>query len=237
MRLFSGSLLAALAVLGCVSGGAGGPGGQLPSQMSTTTSWAIAPHELGTQSLFRVQYDGPEGDGGLRLVMRIETSQRFQLSATDSLGRAVWSVDVEPAEAVLVYHREKAYCVTSGEVRLPETALAPLPLRSLPRVLLGDVPVPAADRGLTFSQGGFVDAAGRRWSARTNGEAPTAWTLYDPDGPLLWWTAQGKGGILSHREGVQFRWRRSVRENLTETLSTLPVPAGYERRSCDGSDP
>jgi len=48
----------------------------------------------------------------------------------------------------------------------------------------------------------------------------------------LWWQRRDHGGVLSHRDGAQFRWRRSVTEPLSEAPPALAIPAGYVTADC-----
>ncbi len=188
------------------------------------------------QRLYRVQYDGPAGHGGLRLVLRLAAPERFQIAASDSLGRAVWSLDHAPGTAALVDHRERLYCVTDSDLRMPEVALAPLPLTALPRVLAGRLPVPPP-AGTDPAEPDWRDGQGRRWTARLEESEPASWTLWEEGEPRLWWLRQPRGGILSHRDGSQFRWRGVVDEPLAGgSLTPFTPPDGYERGACvDGS--
>ncbi|TNF84818.1 MAG: hypothetical protein EP299_00370 [Acidobacteria bacterium] len=196
-------------------------------------TWVLAARDLGTQSLFRVRYGGPKRDGGLRLILRLDTSDRFQLAAADVLGRALWSMELYDGQVLLVNHAEKTYCVAGEELAIPEVALDPLPVRALPNVLLGYLPVELAADSLTADDGfDFSDPAGRRWTGSLETGKPSNWMLWEGAQPVLWWTRQDKGGILSHRQGAQFRWKTVVREPLEDGFERLAVPDGYRRAAC-----
>ena len=64
-------------------------------------------------------------------------------------------------------------------------------------------------------------------------DGAASWTLWADGRPLLWWGRQPAGGILSHREGAQFRWRETVAEPLSGDLRELTVPPDYRRGACD----
>ncbi|MGB6362116.1 MAG: hypothetical protein WBG64_05545, partial [Thermoanaerobaculia bacterium] len=165
-------------------------------------TWVLAARDLGTQNLFRVRYGGAKGAGGLRLILRLDTSDRFQLVASDVLGRAVWSMELYDRQVLLVNHAEKTYCLAGMELTLPEVALDPLPVRTLPKVLLGYLPVAVgADSVTDDARFDFTDPNQRRWTGSFEAGKPSSWMLWEGEQPLVWWTRQDKGGILSHREG------------------------------------
>jgi hypothetical protein len=187
--------------------------------------------ELGTQRLFRVRYQGRGGGGSLKLVLRLAARDDFQLSASDPLGRAVWTLRARGEETLIIDHRRSEYCETGRSVRVPEAALASLPIEMLPLVLLGYLPVEAD--GPAEGEIEVRDSTGQRWTARLEEGRPRSWMLWQGEQPSLWWLAQPRGGILSHRSGSQFRWRESVAEPLAEELGTPPPPPEYTRVECD----
>jgi hypothetical protein len=197
--------------------------------------FSLPGEELSTQRLLRVHYDGPQGQGSLRLVLRLEDTDRFQLLAADTLGRSLWSLHAESTWAELINHREKWFCEAHDDVVLPERALAALPLRAVPRLLLGYVPVrPIGAAGSGWVE--YTDPNGQRWTVTWKDGQAESWTQWVESRPALWWTRRAKGGILSHRDGIQFRWREVVNEPLEEDLGTLPVPEEYQQVSCHDPD-
>ena len=82
----------------------------------------------------------------------------------------------------------------------------------------------------------LTDPDGRRWTGSLEAGKPSSWTLWEGEQPTLWWTRQDKGGILSHRQGVQFRWRTVVREPLESGFERLAVPENYAKAACYESD-
>ena len=203
------------------------------ADLSVEAPWTLATRDLGTQNLFRVRYGGPKRDGGLRLVLRLDSSDRFQLVASDILGRALWSMELFDQQVLLVDHSAKTYCVAGKELALPEVALDPLPVRALPRVLLGYLPVEVgADSMTADARFDHTDPDNRRWTGRLEAGTPSSWMLWQGEQPVLWWTRQDKGGVLSHHEGVQFRWRTVVREPLESGFERLAAPGGYTKAAC-----
>lgn len=190
----------------------------------------------GKQFLFRVQYSGPQGDGSLRLVLRQDSDSFFQLATADALGRSLWSLEVKDASTLFVDHRQQIFCLSDEDVRLGEVTLEMFPLASLPRILLGLMPVELSEGQLDEGSQEYRDGQGRLWSVRTAAATVEAWTLWIDESPTLWWTRQGKGGILSHRDGSQFRWRQVIQESLGTTLAPLTPPESFQEISCHAYD-
>lgn len=205
-----------------------------PGEAAEEPPWALPVAAAGSQRLFRVSYDGPEGRGGLRLTLRLAAPGRFQVTAADGFGRALWSLDLGgESGGLLIDHRSERWCPDAARVRVPEVALEPLPLATLPRLLLGRLPVdPAAAPRLAEGEVELIDRGGRRWTATLGPSGPTSWTLWREGEPILWWSGDGPQGVLSHRAGSQFRWRESVREPLAGDLAPLAVPPGFARGEC-----
>ena len=188
------------------------------------------------QTLYRVRYEGPAGEGGLRLVLRQVAEERFQLLASDSLGRAAWSLELWDDEVLLVNHRERLSCVAGSELRVPELALRSLPLVAVPRVLYGRTPLPpppgAADPG------DWSDDSGSRWTLHRDDGRLGSWTLWQEGEPRLSWKRQSDGGVLSHLDGAQFRWRQVTREKLSPaSYRRIEAPSDYPLEACESSAP
>ena len=182
----------------------------------------------GEQRLYRLTYDGGDGRVTLRVVLRTAGGERFQIAASDLVGRRVSGLDYNGDRSVLVDYRRRTYCIAGSELRLPAVHPELLPLSALPRVLDGQLPVaPAPGQSATE----FVDRGGRRWLASYDGDELTAWTLFDSDGPAVWWSAQKGGGILSQRGGAQYRWVLSVAEVTREPLAEI-IPEEFAQGAC-----
>jgi hypothetical protein len=200
---------------------------------------AAAP-EAGLQTLYRVRYQGTDGRGRLKLTSRVADRDRFQLAAVDSFGRQHWSLEVWPGRTLFLDHRERRACIFQGEVVVPAIALAELPISLLPRVLAGELPV-EKPLDLTPNEDGetprWSGKGSREWSAVLDSEGGMErWTLWVDAEPLLWFRAQGEGGMLSHRRGAQVVWSRVAQEPLVAELTPLETPPGYARDSCDDPD-
>jgi hypothetical protein len=209
--------------------------------------WEIPAADLGTQRLFRVHYDGPQGEGSVKVTLRLAAADRYQVQAADPLGRPLWGLDVAAGGGLWIDHRQELTCRLAGSFELAGVPLAPFPLLALPPLLLGRLPAaPAMGAG---GQGGttgtargaagagrldFRDAEGRRWTARSAGGRPLSWTLWGDDGePRISWTLSDGEAILSDRgQRAQLRWREVVSERLAGALAPLPVPADYRETDC-----
>ncbi len=185
----------------------------------------IGSEDLSTQRTFTFRYEGPGSDGVLSLTLRLEAADRFLLTGRDRiLRRQVWSLAVDGNRGLVVDSRAGTFCWYGGEVELAALPLGPLPLATLPALLLGRVPIPPSGPSVKRDDGGieFSDARGREWRVRTEEGRVSTWTLYADGEPEVWYSTRGEMRYLSaRREELQLRWR----ENLSETLdSVLPVP-------------
>lgn len=242
------AVLAGVVVSSLVScAGASRPRASGP-QGPAVAPWELPPGAVSSQSLFRFQYDGPEGEGTLRLVLRLEDPERYRLTVADRLGRPAVTVDAGAGGGYLVDHRESLACRLDAEVRIEEIPLDPLPLGAVPMVLLGRLPAPPR-QGAEVSPGArrlsYRDSSGRRWTAELTGGSgaedapptphgePVSWTLWRGDEPALWWRRTDGEMLLSNRDrGVQMRWREVGREALTGPLPPPEIPPGYAPGTC-----
>jgi hypothetical protein len=205
--------------------------------------WEIPPELLASQRLYRVRYQGPEGEGGMRLTLQLDEPERYRARAVDLLGRALWSLSFDGGGGLWVDHRAGVFCRLRGHADLTglaRLALAPFPLEALPPLLLGRLPArPAvgtepAPAGSTVD---YRDAEGRRWTASLAGDGtPESWALWGESaaaGPVLTWLAAGGEAVLSDRAaGIQLRWREVVAEPLAGAPGAAEPPADYREVSC-----
>jgi len=206
------------------------------------SAWALPAGALGSQRLYRVSFDGPDGDGSFRLTLLLDTAERYQVRAVDPLGRALWTLDTAGEGGLWSDHRNRVFCSLEGEFDLAAARLAPFPLAALPALLLGSLPAPAEGpvEVEAVESGGrriaFGDAQGRRWTALLEEGRPAAWALYRGDEPSLLWSRDGDQAFLSDRlRGSQLRWRQTVVEAMTTPLPpslAAEAPAGYSRVDC-----
>ncbi|HEX4952347.1 MAG TPA: hypothetical protein VF017_02980 [Thermoanaerobaculia bacterium] len=206
--------------------------------------WALAAEDLATQRLFRLHYDGPEGEGSFRLTLRLLAADRYRATAVDAVGRLVWSLSVEGEEGLWLDHRQERFCRFRGRLAPEVLALSPFGLPSLPALLLGRMPVAPAGTIEPPEEGkedrlDYLDTEGRRWTALLSPEGGVAsWTLWQEGEPVVWWSRQGEEALLSERRrAAQLRWREVLREAIAPELAPLTPPATF-REGCEtASDP
>ena len=242
------ALLAAAMCLGCASSGAH-QGTQRSARQEAHPAaeahaaaghaWDLPAAAVPSQRLYQGAYEGPEGGGTFRATLRLAAADRFRLDAADRLGRPLWTVGVDGAAAWWIDHRAGVWCPDLSRLALPGLGRGPVPATALPALLLGVLPVRPPSSAAAQSAAGTVevtDDAGRRWQATVGNGQLTAWTVAEADQPLWWWRRQGRGGILSQRNGRQLRWQEVVVEPLRGELPLRNVPAGY-REVCDELPP
>ncbi len=239
-----------LALAGCrsvpPSAAARGPAASPPSGLSSAAGpgeavWQIPAADLASQRLFRVRYDGPEGEVGLRLTLWLAVPDRYQLSAADLFGRAVWSLAVDGEDGLWLDHRNALYCRFAGTIELGAVPLSPFRFTALPALLLGRLPEPPAAPAAVTAEvaaepaGDYMDDKGQKWSYRVSQGRLVQWTVWRQGEPVAWWNATGKEAILSQRDdGVQIRWREVVRESMPHLPAPPSVPASYSPHCGDG---
>lgn len=202
-----------------------------------TQPWMLSESDLSTRRLFRVSYSGHEGSGSLRVVMILASGPLFSLMASDPLGRSLWDLQIDRDQSFFVNHRESKICPIDSLMVLPGDTLEMFPLESLPLVLLGYLPAtPQTGQISSDEELSFLDDQGRRWTAALKDRQVSSWTLWMGEEPLLWWTRQAKGGILSHRRGSQFRWKEVVVEALDGPYGGVEPQSSYQRVVCSESD-
>lgn len=200
--------------------------------------WQLPTDRLGSQSLFRLRIDGPDGEGTLRLLLRLVGPERYQLLVSDRLGRAVYALDAHDGEGLLIDHQKARACPVGESFELEGVPLDPIPLAALPALLLGRLPArPAAETAELPRDGdvSFTDDQGRPWSVTLVAGEPVSWSLEEGGRPALWWRRAERGQLLSDRvRGVQLSWEETLHEPLAGELRPLQVPADYERIECRG---
>ncbi len=197
--------------------------------------WQISSDSFPTQRLYRIKYQGPEGDLGFKLVLYLESEARYRLLASD-LGRKLWSLSVDGAgEAAWIDYRQKEFCRASAASELRFVPLANLPLVSLPKLLLGRLPAePAANLAQDATRVTFLDATGQLWNAGLTGSELEWWSLLESDQPVVWWRREADGGsVFVDRQGqLEVRWREVVSERLEGPLGAVEIPTKFSQGSC-----
>jgi hypothetical protein len=202
------------------------------SPSSTLESSGLHPADYPTQRLLRIRYQGRDGELGFRTILRLTDPEHFQMRAVDLLGRALWGIEYSHPEVHFINYREKLECRTVEPIVISEMALELLPVAELPAVLVGRLPSPLLPAG-PGTKGRFLDAHGRQWSVSRVGSSIDSWTLWKDREPLLWFRSLDEGGILSHREGSQFRWRQTLIEPLDKVPPPLERPPGIRAVGCE----
>jgi hypothetical protein len=214
--------------------------------------WEIPPEAFGSQRLYRVTFSGADGQGSLRLTLRLEAPQRYQVQAADPLGRAVWQLAVFDGKGLWLDHRRRVFCRFEDRFDLPFLRLGPLPLPALPALLLGRLPAaPAAastsdaaeiqlgERGDGGREESYRDGAGRLWTARLKSGRLESWNLEDGGVAALSWVRSGGGWMIlsDRRKALQIRWKETLREAL-RNLPPPSAPPDYGEQPCAaGSSP
>lgn len=189
--------------------------------------------ELGTQRILRAQYDGPEGKGGFRLVLRLEAAERYDLTAVDGAGRTLWRLRARPTGGLFEDVAAERYCRLDTAAHLPGGLGLDLPLGALPKVLLGRLPLGAEPP----AGSGSATEGDRRWTWTVAAGELERWTLWRDGQPAVWWSRRGAEATLSVRgRATQVRWQTAVREPIGRALEDLVPPAGWEEGACDARD-
>ena len=194
----------------------------------------MAPDSYPSQRLYRVKYQGPEGEAGFKLVLYLEGEASYRMLATD-LGRKLWSLSISGREEALwLDHRRKEYCRSNAASELRFVPLGDLPLSSLPKLLLGLLPAePAAGLNRSAGRVSFLDARGQLWNGGISGDQLQWWSLIEAGEPIVWWRREEGGGVFTDRDGEQqIRWSEVVRERLESPLARLEIPARYRPGDC-----
>ena len=240
--------------------GSPGPGAGSGRVGAAARPWEIPAEEFPSQRLFRMRFEGADGDGVLKVALRLESPERYRLTLSDRLGRTVYTVDHAPGRGWLLDHRERRACRLGAGLHLEGVPLEPFAVEALPAVLLGRLPAAPADAGRSWSRAGpaagggaldFRDRLGRRWTADTVDAGPGkggpggagtepaigSWVLWRKGEPVLWWRRirTGSGGevLLSDRvRGVLVRWSEIAREPLGGPLPEPGPPAGFGVGAC-----
>jgi hypothetical protein len=227
--------LAALVACGCATAVPTAKTAGEPASGAVLPLAALPAESLGTQRLLRAQYDGPEGRAGFKMVLRLERDDRYDLSAVDGAGRALWLLQARGAEGLFQDVAEERYCRLRTAAALPGGLGLDLPLAALPRMLLGRMPVeiPSAEA----VNGSWKDGE-RKWAWSAPDGELAQWTLWERGEPAVWWSRRGAEATLSVRwRATQVRWQSSVTEPIGKPLAALAPPAGYEEGPCGAGVP
>lgn len=169
-------------------------------------------------------------------MLRLADSDRFEVAASDPLGRPLWTLTVDDGAGRWLAAGERSGCRFD-----PRRAFRParldwgLPPRDLAAALVGRVPEPPPGAGAELAID-YRDESGRRWSAWRDERGPVRWTLWQAGKPSLRWDRSERGGLLSAGGAdLEIRWREVAREPLVGAGPHLPAAAGTEP-DCDDAD-
>jgi hypothetical protein len=190
-----------------------------------------------TQRIFRVRFQDGAGTVSFRMVGWLTSSEVFRLSAMDPVGRMLWTIDLDAPRTTVLDFRSKRACTTVGPVSLPEVAMGPLSLPDFALVLVGLPPTTFERRLEGRGDRSARNEAGWHLSVEPSGDEVGAWTLWAGREPVLWYRRDSRSSILSHRDGVQFRWRETHREQLTERPVALDIPEDFVTVACHELSP
>jgi hypothetical protein len=188
-----------------------------------------------------MSYSGPRGEGSFRLALKIESAARYQASAADPLGRALWSLDVTADRGLFLDHRARAACALDGALSLVGAPLERIALADLPKLLLGRVPVSprgGRDEAVAVTSDGasgeidLVGTTGEVWKVSLDRGKPVRWILFRAGQRAAGWTIEKGESVLSDQKGGRLRWRSSVAEPLAGRLAPLTAPADYAKEGC-----
>jgi len=207
--------------------------------------WEIPPEEWRTQRILRLHYDGPEGNGTLFLVLRLESPERFHVTASDRLGRRWWELNVREDSALVLWARERTFCRYRGDLEIPALSLGPVPAGAVAALLLRRLPSPPAAggeaRAVELASSGavefdFRDRLGRRWTALSAADGPIRWALRRGGEVQASWRADAATGLARLEEaatGLELRWqqRRQARD-LAAPIPEPSVPVGFAPGVC-----
>ena len=184
-----------------------------------------------------MRVESPDGRGRFRLQLRLRNPRRYRIDATHPLlfNRRLWSLDVKDDEALLVDYLQKIYCRYQSEIEIEALALGPFSFDSLPRLLLGYLPLLPAAAGVRVrgERLTYRDSRGRRWSAWLEDGLVARWTLWRRQGKVEWRTDGEWATLSAADEGLLVRWRQTVREESDDSLPSVSVPQEYSEGSCD----
>ena len=164
---------------------------------------------------------------GLRLTLKRWTDSRFELTASDLAGRALWRLAVDGRLGRLDAGRDGRRCRLdpTESIDLPRLRL-PLEAESLPALLLGRLPeVAASARGADAET--VRDRYDRSWELEHSAGALVGWRLSSNRGaPELVWRREDDRFRLECREReLVVDWQEKARSELRSPAPALELEA------------
>jgi hypothetical protein len=195
--------------------------------LASPTPWSLAPGDAPSQRLFRAEVRRGDERGGLRLVLRVWSSSRFELTASDSLGRPLWALVARDERGAWRQGGGREVCRQDPRrsISWPRLGLT-FPAADLPAILLGRLPEAPADGSVVPAVEGsfdFDDSAGRRWRATLAGGKLVRWSVAGEAGEVEWRLDDGGARLELAAARLEIRWREVAREPLRGTAPALPA--------------
>jgi hypothetical protein len=186
-------------------------------------------------------YSGPEGEGSLKVTLRVASATSYRLEAVDPVGRSLWLLATDGRTALMIDDRAHVACHPGDRVEVPGLPLGAFPLAALPRLLLGQLPAEVAAGQSPAAPGGTFkldDESGRHWTGTLRDHTLDSWTLWAGSQPAAWYRRLDDGGAVlsvpggkTGGRGVQIRWHQVLAERLSAALPPPVVPGGYRELS------
>ena len=232
---------------GCASGGLSrDPTPGMERATAAVMPWQVPAAEWRTQRIVRMRYAGPEGRGRLRLVLRFESPERFQVEASDRLGRRWWELNVRKGDALVLWLRDRTFCRYGGDLEIPALSLGPVPAGAVAALLLRRLPAPPLDPGavaaVAASNAGeldFEDRWGRRWTAAATPGGPRRWNLHRGAETRASWSldAAGLSRLVEPETGLELLWQQDrPARSLEGALPEPEIPDGFVPGACRAGD-
>lgn len=207
--------------------------GRDPTVRPVAGAWQDFP----TQRIFRVRYQDDADVVSFRLVGWLTSPEIYRLKAMDPVGRMLWTIDLDAPKARILDFRSKRSCSTEDPVSVPAVGIGSLSLPDFALVLVGLPPTPFEQRHAGSGDRTAGSEDGWSLTVERSGEGVDAWTLWTGPEPVLWFRRGSQSSILSHRNGVQLRWKETHREALTRRPAALEVPDGFVTVECSDLAP
>jgi len=173
--------------------------------------------------------------------MRLWRAERFEIAATDPLGRALWQLEVSGGRGRIRDRREGGVCGFDSATS-PGTPGFEVPLAAaqLPAVLAGRLPL---GRDLLPAQattpGERLEASdGSVWRWRREGDELVEWSLARSGRELLAWSGSGRSGrLVAAGEQLEVSWSEGAGGALRSAEPAWPAAIEGETECASAAIP